>query len=161
MSETISKASVCDILADIYPTDGEKVVAVKEIDKAYEAIQQLPSVHPKLPENWWKTDHGYMWLCPHCGLPVHSDFEECLRCGTKRQSAQPEQKYTLEEVAEILSSVIGDECACNINGIDEWLPERCKYTEIGEECPNPKEKHGCWMQFLLQGGGADMRGEQE
>lgn len=76
-------------------------------------------------------------------------------------SVQPERKYTLEEVAEILSSVIGDECACNINGIDEWLPESCKYTEIGEECPNPKEKHGCWMQFLLQGGGADMRGEQE
>ena len=67
-------------------------------------------------------------------------------------SAQAERKYTLEEVAEILASVIGDECACNINGIDEWLPERCKYTEIAEECPHPKEKHGCWMQFLLQGG---------
>lgn len=67
-------------------------------------------------------------------------------------SAQPERKYTLEEVAEILASVIGDECACNINGIDEWLPESCKYGENEEECPNPKEKHGCWMQFLLQGG---------
>lgn len=44
MSDAISKASVCEILADIYPTDGEKVVAVKEVDKAYEAIQQLPSV---------------------------------------------------------------------------------------------------------------------
>lgn len=47
MSETISKASVCEILADIYPTDGEKVVDVKQIDKAYEAIQQLPSVQPE------------------------------------------------------------------------------------------------------------------
>ena len=54
------------------------------------ALLDLPSVHPKFPENWWKTDHGFMWLCPHCGLPVHSDFEECLRCGIKRQSAQPE-----------------------------------------------------------------------
>lgn len=69
-------------------------------------------------------------------------------------------KWTTEEVAELLFNIFGDDCACNYNGIDEWLPERCKYTEIAEECPNPKEKHGCWMQFLLQGG-ADMRGEQE
>lgn len=59
-------------------------------------IEDLPSVHPKFPENWWKTDHGYMWLCPHCGLPAHSDFEECLRCGTKRPAAQPESHYCRE-----------------------------------------------------------------
>jgi hypothetical protein len=78
-------------------------------------------------------------------------------------SAQQERKkgeWTTEEVAELLFNIFGDDCACNFNGIDEWLPERCKYTEIAGECPNPKEKHGCWMQFLLQGG-ADMRGEEE
>lgn len=69
-----------------------------------------------------------------------------------------EQAWTTEEVAEILANLTGDECACNYNGIDEWLPERCKYAE--STCPNPKEKHGCWMQFLLQGG-ADMKGEQK
>lgn len=42
MDDLISKVSVCEILADIYPTDGEKVVAVKEIDKAYETILNLP-----------------------------------------------------------------------------------------------------------------------
>ena len=46
--DLISKTSVCEIIADIYPTDGEKVVAVKEIDKAYEAIQQLPSAQPEI-----------------------------------------------------------------------------------------------------------------
>ena len=82
---------------------------------------------------------------------------------TELPPAEPERKkrgWTTEEVAELLSNLFGDECACNYNGIDEWLPERCKYTEIADECPNPKEKHGCWMQFLLQGG-ADMRGEWE
>ena len=75
-------------------------------------------------------------------------------------SVQPRKgKWTTEEVAEMLFILFGDECACNYNGIDEWLPERCKYTEIAEECPHPKEKHGCWMQFLLQGGGG-LRGEQ-
>lgn len=62
MSETISKASVCEILADIYPTDGEKVVAVKEIDKAYEAIQQLPSSQPEIircKDCRFYPNHGY------------------------------------------------------------------------------------------------------
>ena len=57
--------------------------------------------------------------------------------------------YTLEEVAEILRDMFGDECACNYNDIDEWLPMACKYAE--NDCPNPKEKNGCWKQFLLQG----------
>lgn len=47
MSETISKSAVCEIIADIYPTDGENVVDVKQIDKAYEAILQLPSAQPE------------------------------------------------------------------------------------------------------------------
>ena len=87
--------------------------------------------------------------------PLDSDryvISDCLDKIVNLPSAQPDRKYTLEEVAEILATTIGDECACNINGIDEWLPESCKYTEIAEECPNPKEKHGCWMQYLLQGG---------
>ena len=47
MIDLIGKASVCEILADIYPTDGESVVDVKMIDKAYGEIQKLPSVQPE------------------------------------------------------------------------------------------------------------------
>ena len=46
MNDYISKSSVCKILADIYPTDGEKVVEVIEINKAYEEIIHLQSVQP-------------------------------------------------------------------------------------------------------------------
>ena len=60
-----------------------------------------------------------------------------------------------EDIAQMMSNLFG-ECACDVNGNDEWLPQACKYAET--ECPNPKEKNGCWMQFLIQGG-ADMRGE--
>lgn len=67
--------------------------------------------------------------------------------------------YTLDEVAEILQELFDDECACNYSGIDEWLPMSCKYVETGE-CPTPKEKHGCWKQFLLQGAYV-MRGDKE
>lgn len=52
--------------------------------------------------------------------------------------------YTEEEVAKILYSLFQDECACNYNGIDEWLPEVCEYEK---DCPNPKGL-GCWGQFL-------------
>ena len=58
MDDYISKSSVCEILADIYPTDGEKVVEVKEINKAYEEIIHLPSAQPDLqpPCNNLATD---------------------------------------------------------------------------------------------------------
>lgn len=58
--------------------------------------------------------------------------------------------FTINEAAEMLSSLFGDECACNFNNIDEWLPQRCKYCAAGE-CPNPSDKHGCWKQFLVHG----------
>ena len=73
------------------------------------------------------------------------------------EAVPSENGMTFEEIAKLLSDLF-DECACNVNDNDEWLPQACKYAET--ECPNPKEKNGCWMQFLMQGG-ADMRGEQD
>lgn len=57
----------------------------------------------------------------------------------------PNEWVTLETVAEILAEHFGDECACNFNGNDEWLPEVCQYENT---CPNPPERLGCWMEFL-------------
>ena len=45
-------------------------------------IQQLPPIQP---EPQYKTDYGFMWLCPKCGLPVHSDYTKCVRCGHNRE----------------------------------------------------------------------------
>lgn len=47
-------------------------------DTAIRVIEALPAVKPEKP------DHGYMWMCPECGLEVHSDFESCVRCGWER-----------------------------------------------------------------------------
>ena len=47
-----------------------------------EAIMQLPPIQP---EPQYKTDYGFMWLCPKCGLPVHSDYTKCVRCGHNRE----------------------------------------------------------------------------
>ena len=53
--------------------------------------------------------------------------------------------YTGNKVAEILAEVIGDECACNVNGNDEWLPEYCDFRDTC--CPYPGGV-ACWEQYL-------------
>ena len=57
-------------------------------------------------------------------------------------STQPE--WNNHTVACLLADMFGDTCACNYNGIDEWLPEKC---EVIDACPNPVGV-ACWEQFL-------------
>ena len=59
-------------------------------DRIDEWLKNLPAA--ELDASEWKTDNGYMWLCPSCGLALHSDFDECIRCGNKRPSAEPARK---------------------------------------------------------------------
>ena len=59
-------------------------------------------------------------------------------------SAQPEPEWNNHTVACLLAELFGDACACNYNGIDEWLPEKC---EVIDACPNPVGV-ACWEQFL-------------
>ena len=59
-------------------------------DRIDEWLKSLPAA--ELDASYWQTDNGYMWLCPRCGLALHSDFDECVRCGNKRPSAEPERK---------------------------------------------------------------------
>ena len=52
--------------------------------------------------------------------------------------------YNAHEVAVIIANLFGDDCACNFNSIDEWLPFRC---ELQDACPNPAGV-ACWEQYL-------------
>ena len=52
--------------------------------------------------------------------------------------------YNAHEVAVILADAFGDPCACNFNGNDEWLPEKC---ELLSACPSPVGV-ACWEQYL-------------
>ena len=60
----------------------------------------------------------------------------------KLSSAQPERNN--HTVACMLAELFDDTCACNYNGIDEWLREKC---ELLDSCPNPAGV-ACWEQFL-------------
>ena len=80
--EAICKA--CSMEGDYHKCDGYPETSTW-CDELV-ALRALPSAQPELPENWWKTDHGYMWLCPECGLEVHSDYDRCVRCGWERRA---------------------------------------------------------------------------
>ena len=58
-------------------------------------------------------------------------------------SAQPE--WNNHTVACLLAKTFGDDCACNFNGIDEWLPLKCDFAETC--CPHPVGV-ACWEQYL-------------
>ena len=69
--------------------------------------------------------------------------QEAARWAIKElPSAQPE--WNNHTVACLLAELYDDTCACNYNGIDEWLPEKC---ELMDSCPNPAGV-ACWEQFL-------------
>ena len=62
----------------------------------------------------------------------------------KNEMEAKDGKYTSHEVAVILADAFGDDCACNFNGNDEWLPYLC---ELQEACPYPCGV-ACWEQYL-------------
>ncbi|MBO5955753.1 MAG: hypothetical protein J6Q10_03015 [Clostridia bacterium] len=64
----------------------------------------------------------------------------------------------VDKVAEMLRQMFADDCACNYNGNDEWLPFMCKYAET--DCPMPKDRLGCWKE-LVKHYIAKMNGERK
>ena len=66
----------------MHPISAETVLeVVKELS---ELGTNLAEVGTKI-EPQYKTDYGFMWLCPKCGLPIHSDYTRCVRCGHNRE----------------------------------------------------------------------------
>lgn len=62
------------------------------------------------------------------------------------------QWWSNYEVACILAELFGDDCACNYNGIDEWLPLVC---DLKDSCPNTVGV-ACWEQFLKHYGESEV-----
>ena len=52
--------------------------------------------------------------------------------------------YNAHEVACILAEATGDDCACNVNGNDEWLAFCCELQDV---CPHTVGV-ACWEQYL-------------
>jgi len=78
MKDTIYRQAAIEVADAVWSVTGDKNVA-----KVWDQLKDLPSAEPERK----KPDHGYMWICPECGLEVHSDFVRCVRCGWERTSA--------------------------------------------------------------------------
>ena len=85
MEQLILRQAAIDALRTCYDTEtitmdnGDEYINYGD---AVGEIEQLPPIHP---EPQYKTNYGFMWLCPKCGLPVHSDYTKCVRCGHNRE----------------------------------------------------------------------------
>ena len=93
-------------------------------------LEEVPSAQP---EHDWNE---IMVICDNCGHAINVKRENC------KVSAQPE--WNNHTVACMLAELFDDDCACNYNGIDEWLPRKC---ELLDACPNPVGV-ACWEQYL-------------
>ena len=89
----IEVADVCEILADMYPTDGETVISYKEIDRAYTKVQRLPTVNAaSVKHGRWiypKEELTISGKCSCCGWEAHyyeddvADMPYCPNCGAR------------------------------------------------------------------------------
>ena len=71
-------------------------------------------------------------------------------------SAEPQ--WNNHTVACLLADMFGDTCACNYNGIDEWLPFYCDFSD--NVCPHTVGV-ACWEQFLTHKDKRAERREEE
>jgi hypothetical protein len=49
----------------------------------------------------------------------------------------------VKKAAEILDEAFGNDCPCNFNNIDEWLPYLCEYANTCD-CSSVR----CWEQLI-------------
>ena len=63
----------------------------------------------------------------------------------KALEQEPKAGWNNHQIACMRADLFGDACACNYNGIDEWLGELCDFKDTC--CPNPVGV-ACWEQFL-------------
>ena len=127
------------------------------------AIEALKETHDKRTETHScdcdrKETHGDVIsrqdaeeaICDNCdawyvdGVKEKCRHYPCLGIEVIRNLPSAEPEWNNHTVACLLAEMFGDDCACNFNGIDEWLPEKC---EVIDSCPNPVGV-ACWEQFL-------------
>ena len=138
MSDLISE--VCEILSDLYPMDGEKVISIKELDKAYDKIINLRPTCNQLA-----TD------CISREAAINTVFNMCCKWNTNDPS----------DLKNLLMVAFQD--------LPSAEPERKKGTWTIEDCHAATYKYCCSIckahhrvrYDFCPSCGADMRGEED
>ena len=132
---------ICDDLLEVIAYEDLLEVIAHEIEQLQSAEPDVPDINDgdmisrkaaivQLSHNKTGDDD--------CDVVIQNDIETIKSL----PSAEPE--WNNHTVACLLAEMFGEDCACNFNGIDEWLPEKC---EVIDSCPNPAGV-ACWEQFL-------------
>lgn len=84
------------------------------------------------------------------GVPVPERHGQSMRGGIRKalhcvETAPSVDAIPIDTVAEMLAELFGEECCCNYNGIDEWLPFLCEHSDT---CTDVIGTNGCWKQFI-------------
>ena len=120
----------------------------KDAADAIEELQQIADHYEQSAKDWWQEAREYKIKSAE-GLTAEESKEiikrfKSIPCGQIEQLPK-RGEWNNNEVACLLAEMFGDDCACNLNGIDEWLPQYCEFAETC--CPNPGGV-ACWEQFL-------------
>ena len=133
------------------------------LDTVLETINDKPAedVEPVIHACWIPLKEIPEYKCSACGrclycCPTAGERKmlpkRCDECGavmddkSKNKIIRSEEEshtYTAHEVACILADAFGDDCACNVNGNDEWLPQYCEFSSTCNVVGV-----ACWEQYL-------------
>ena len=126
-----------------------KNAAGKDVQEAATALSTLQAENEKLKDQLYDGEGvnlvNYWMQQAKIEENGHRNCQaenEKLRAELER--VKKKNKYSAHDVALILSDAFGDSCACNFNGNDEWLPEKC---ELLDTCPDVVGV-ACWEQYL-------------
>lgn len=72
-------------------------------------------------------------------------YDKACIIGVLEEVPSAQSEWNNHEVACLLAELFDDDCACNFNGIDEWLPLKCDFAKT--RCPYPVGV-ACWEQYL-------------
>lgn len=101
-------------------------------------------LHVRLLDDWIISENGSLGLTDTIGTIGYPPVGR-YKIKWEADADGVKKMYTAHDVAELLAEVIGDDCACNVNGNDEWLPCHCDFRDT--VCPYPVGV-ACWEQFL-------------
>jgi len=153
MSDLIERQAAIDALnGEIEITGRTNAEAVKGyVRLVKDRLERLPSAQPeRLTDDDFETIRILLnaykeKLCNQCRWKEAEEYQRIIDRFMAFASAQPDpEEWNSHTVACLLAELFGDACACNYNGIDEWLPEKC---EVIDACQKPAGV-ACWEQFL-------------
>ena len=122
--------------------EGEDTVYV-ERDDVLEVLKQEPC-EDAINREWLKTAiHNFYYGLKH--TPTEEDIQAYIDAAPPVTPQPKTGHWNNHQIACMLADLFGDACACNYNGIDEWLSELCDFKDTC--CPNPVGV-ACWEQFL-------------